>query len=221
VKNVEKIIIPLGIGAAVIGIWSAFRRQAPAPTQVLGPTGVQLPPIPPLEDTHYGISTGDYTTPVPGAGGGHTSHGHYLYRAAADPLSQSLGMNNLNLHAESNPYAYMLFNLPPWDSQSKSMAEMTDMKNGKVLKKGAAGGCGCGGGFIKDLIRRCSRDRTPRILDGHGDCLTVNPEVLHETPLIANTTYAASSFDVTRYGVPQDMYETPAGPVIQASAAYF
>lgn len=215
-KNAEKVVLPLTAGAAVLGIWLAFRKPA-APTEVQAGS-VQLPPIPPLVDNHFGVPYSDYGPVAPAAGGGQTSHGQYLHDSAREPLNSAPLTFNINPNAQPNPYAYLTYNGAPWDVYNKALTRHQQIEAGDGVKV-ISGGCGCGGGCgsKSNLAAKCSQDANPRLMDGHGDCLTTRPRFLNGSAIQANTRYVAASYDDSVLGAQGDFIEAHAGTVVSAS----
>lgn len=214
-KN-PKVLIPLFVAAAIVTLYLLFKPSGVTNVQA---GSVQLPAIPPLEQTTFGLPSGDVMTEAPAAGGG-VNHSNVI-AASQDPLNMApLRYWNSNPNAAVNPYGYLTVNEAPWDVYSKAAARQAEYANGIKPHSGGSGSCGCGGGCggSSSLVKQCGQTWNPRLMDGHGDCLTTKPRFLDGAAIAGNIQYIAASYDDRDYGTHSDFIQSPAGTVIAATA---
>lgn len=156
--HIQKIAIPIGIGAAIIGVWAALRKQTPSQIVVQGSSSggtVGAPQIPLLTPITIPLEGGPPDPAAEGQYGGLSPS--YVAAGFGSPLSQGpitgATWNGTGLqgtpsyrsdYSQALPRNYISA-LPPWKKRPSLQAAQA--RAGVSLNPDQkAGGCGCGGG---------------------------------------------------------------------------
>jgi hypothetical protein len=182
-ENIEKIVIPLTIGAAVLGIWAALRKPGVTVVSTGAGAGVSLAPVAPLLSLN--LEPGDDAA-------GHNIGTHPAYNRAAlsDRLNQSPVPINVNVMLDGTglqgtpafpslsrrdgfmPPEYVSA-LSPWNNASmRSLAKsfgFSPPAGDSHSDCGCGGGCGGGSKSGKGGCNNPKQDN--KFLGGSGRCL--------------------------------------------------
>ena len=178
--TIEKAIVPITIGAAVLGIWAALRKPSQAPIVVQGGGGNLVFPQVGLDDTagaspSSGQVTQAFGSPssqTPVDGGPATMVGSGVQGTPSYPSAYASGLPSTYFSA-----------LPSWkNGVLRHIANAFNLPSGmsqNSAKNGCSGGCGgCG------TSSKCkSGSMVPnKLQDGSGDCYAPLYSVPSATP---------------------------------------
>lgn len=155
-ENIERIVIPITIGAAVIGIWAAFRSGGSAAPVVVqsSPAPLQIPEVAPADEVL--IDPSGYSGSNAGASPsrGYTNRGYKnpLQQAPIGPSGTYDGTGQQGTPAYSSgfddgmlPMAYVS-QQPPWKNGQLAAIARAAGFTPQSTAVPTGSGCGCGGG---------------------------------------------------------------------------